>query len=142
MSQCKINNSVENNSGGNWFFFPKEGQNRGKPNYLKTFGFWLNPPPLFGQSPKERHFFLPLVLVVLLKRLKSTYLVFFRRLVQMYKTHRLKWTASNELTMFHKLLMLKWTMIQYIPFFTVTFALEIHFHSEKKPLLHPSTVLE
>ena len=34
----------------------KGGKNRGKPNYLKTFGFRLKPPPPFGHCPKEIRF--------------------------------------------------------------------------------------
>ena len=38
-------------------YCPKEGQTRGKHNYLKTFGFRLTPTPLW-QCPKERCFFM------------------------------------------------------------------------------------
>ena len=37
---------------------PKEGKNRGKQNYLKTFGFRLDlPPPPFEHFPKKNRFF-------------------------------------------------------------------------------------
>ena len=39
-------------------YCPKECQTWGKQNYLKTFGFWLNPPPPIGQCLKEIRFFM------------------------------------------------------------------------------------
>ena len=36
---------------------PKEGQNRGQLNYLKTFGFRLNPPPPLWTLPERKTLF-------------------------------------------------------------------------------------
>ena len=39
-------------------YCPKESQNRRKQNYLKTFGFRLNPPPFWTMSKRKTLFFM------------------------------------------------------------------------------------